>query len=306
MPDDLDRVTPPQRSPKKPKYKPPAWIVYSRTIGLASLLVGGVAVTPAYFWWGVGCIYAGITLLAIDAYYEPWIRKWKILFKAILGAIGIAIYTVFTLTVVWVNAPLNVSPLIQSSEYRTGSVISGIPWSSRFSQLHMILENPTSMDYEDVDVLLRPDEAIAGIGQNGNIPNVSFIMNTSLTMQAEIRDFSSGARQGVQLTTLAFDGGYRVRCDKLPRNSQLDIVIAIGRPSGQKGFAINFSDGSHYWARSDISDEAKSLDDYFEPQRSPKSVRIDGKYNAAQRRRTVNLGLHISELFNQLKLPNKN
>ena len=68
---DIGIIHPPTRRPKKPKYKPPAWIVYSRTIGLASLLVGGVAVTPAYFWWGVGFIYAGVTVLAIDAYYEP-------------------------------------------------------------------------------------------------------------------------------------------------------------------------------------------------------------------------------------------
>ena len=166
-----------------------------------------------------------------------------------------------------------------------------------FSQLHVMIDNPTSMDYEDVDVLLRPDEAIAGIGQKSNLPNVSFIMNTTLTTQVEIVDFSSGMRQGVQLTTLAFDGGYRVRCDKLPRDSQLNIVIAIGRPTGQKGIAIGLTDGSHYWASTDIIDEAKILDDYFEPQRRPMSVRIDGKYNAVQRRRTVNL---------DLKFPNKN
>lgn len=288
---------PPPHTPKKPKYKPPGWIVYSRTLGLASILIGGFAVTPAYFWWGVGCVYSGITLLATDAYYEPWIREQKPFVKVLLGAVIVTVYSAFTWTTVWINAPLKISAILDSNEYQTGSTIYKIPWSSRFSKLHIIFDNPTSMDYESIDILLNPNEPVAGISQESNFPNVSFIMNTDMIeLNAGIKDLSSGKKEGVPLTPLAFDGGYRVRCEKLPKNSQLKIVLAIGRPTGQNGFAINFSNKTHYWARAHI-DGTKSLDDYFDTQPNPNSVQIDGEYVAAQRTRVLRESMGISDML---------
>ena len=98
----------------------------------------------------------------------------------------------------------------------------------------------------------------------------------------------TGNVNGVRHTQLAFDGGYRVRCEKLPKNSLLKIVLAIGRPTGKEGLKIDISDGTHYWARTDI-DKVTSLDDYFEKDNVPNVVKMDGEYIAARKMRYVKL-----------------
>lgn len=181
------------------------------------------------------------------------------------------------------------------ADYPSGAVIGGITWNSKFSDLRVTIF-PHMQDLDDLDVLLQPDEPIAGIGQISSIPDVSFLINTTLSVPAlELLDRSTGKRQARLTTMLAFNRGYRIRCPRLPKGSSLQIVMAIARPTGAKGMAISMSDGSTYWARTD-ADGVKGIEEYFSPKRLAKSMQIDGDYTVVGIRQHISMHVHVKDI----------
>jgi len=188
-------------------------------------------------------------------------------------------------------ADLSVMAFTGTGTYKKGTIVAGISWIDSFSEMRVSIGNTSSSDCQDVDILLRPDEPVAGIGQATNIPNVSFVINSSITVPPpQLVTLPSGETKSVQVFSLAFNRGYRVRCDKLPKRSHLDVVMAIAKPTGNKGFAFNFKDGATYWARADI-DEVKTLDEYFAERRLAKKITIQGDYTIGQ------LAKHIDRII---------
>jgi hypothetical protein len=187
------------------------------------------------------------------------------------------------------------SVLGSSTDYPSGTVIGGIPWNSKYCDLRVTIY-PHAQDFDDLDIMLRPDEPIAGIGQISNIPDVSFLINTTVNIPAfGLINPSTGWTQAYATTELAFSGGFRFRCPKLPRNSSFQIVMAIARPTGAIGLAINASDGTTYWARTEL-DNVKSIEDYFGPKRLPKSLQIEGDYTVAGTRQHISMHLDVIDI----------
>src|SRR5438128_1115436 len=126
MPEPLDssgKSSPaPEESPLKPTPKKPRKrkaklhpaLVWCRSIGLASVLVGGFGIMqPQFFWFSVSLVYVGLLILCVDLYFEPELpRKFK--------AVGLAIAVVgliwFSIRFVFVSAPLNFNSLASSSD----------------------------------------------------------------------------------------------------------------------------------------------------------------------------------------------
>jgi hypothetical protein len=187
----------------------------------------------------------------------------------------------------------------RTTDYPVGTRIAGILWNRKYSELRVRIGNYTSSDFDNMDILLQPDGPVAGIGQITDIPNASFLINTTISIAPELVDSSSGQRRAVRVVVLAFNRGYRVLCPKLPRQSYMEILIAIAWPTGKKGIAVTMSDGSTYWARTDV-DDAKSLDDYFGEKQIAKSIQVEGSYEVNGQPQHVSVHPEIRDSINDL------
>ena len=176
--------------------------------------------------------------------------------------------------------PLSVSAFTSDADHPPGSIIAGIPWSTKFSQLTVRIENPSGRDYERLDLLIRPDEPVAGIEQRTSVPGVSFAEAQGLTTEA-VHEVGTG-RVTDPMTLLATAQGYRVYCDRLQKRRHLEIVAVIARPTGQKGYAVSFASGRSIWFRGSM-DGASSLGDYFAERRTATDLFIEGTYAVGDR-----------------------
>lgn len=133
-----------------------------------------------------------------------------------------------TLTFFLVSHPktLNWSAWSNNGDYLPGTVIGGIKWRPDFSELRMVIENPTSEDYTDLDITITPDIAIAEAGQVSSLPGVSFLNG------AEGSDFYGSGKDPKtgkpfqQRFAGPISSSNRVLCSKLPHNAVLHMVFA--------------------------------------------------------------------------------
>ena len=211
------------RKPRQPKPRVPAWIVWTRSISAVSVLTGGVGLMqPDYFWFGVCFVYGGFLLVAVDLWFEPQLKKG---FKR-TGEIAILLLIVLvSYNVVFISAPLNIQSLATVTEYASGTRIADIPWRPMYSELDVVVSNPTPSDYTGVNIVIRPDYPVAAIAQLSNLGGVSFEDRYGSTFRGTAQDLS--ATFAIPLTLLATNAGYRVHVDRIPPNSSLRIVMAM-------------------------------------------------------------------------------
>jgi hypothetical protein len=207
-----------------------------------------------WFWVAVPLIYAGFAALAVDACLEPGLHgrtKWRIGIVFVISALA----SLFSWGIVFVSAPLQVSAFMIDGTYPAGTNIAGISWRPEFTEVDIEITNPTSMAYDDLDVVFRPSTPIAAIAQKGNIcPNISF--DDKNHAAAHFLDIDkSGNKTAVPTILLATDSGYRIRCPHLPENTTISIVVALADVrwvdcSGDLAncpVRIKYDDFSSYW-----------------------------------------------------------
>ncbi len=217
----------------------------------------------------------------------------------------LALEAAYTFGVAIVPAPLEVDAISWTSDYRSGSApVSTIPWSPKFSELQLILNNPTSTRYEDVDFIVRPDQPIAAIAELTSIGGVhiSEASPTSLTM-----GMLHGGTQKFEanpLVLIATDAGYRIRCDVLPPHEHVGIVMAIANIDMSKSqrdkmtdqsdmgihdrlyvTKISHGDGHASWFGN--TDNGRRIDDVYGEKRPVSTVYIEGQYTSGPRRRSI-------------------
>jgi hypothetical protein len=172
--------------------------------------------------------------------------------------------------------PLSVIATASDADYPVGSIVAGLPWSTKFSQLTIRIGNESrDRDYEHLDILIRPNEPIAGIAQKTSVPGVSFADGAGLSLEAVHLVGSDTVTDPTSL--LATSYGYRVRCDRLPKGRHLEIIAVIAQPSGAKGYAVPFASGMSYWFRG-TRDGVRSMDDYYAGRRMATDVFVEGDY----------------------------
>jgi hypothetical protein len=128
---------------------------------------------------------------------------------------------------VFVDAPLSATGYMTDGEYPAGKDISGIPWKTEFTELQVQFTNDPDRVYEDLNIVIRPTEAIAAIKQITDVPGVSFAGKNDSAIHVVDVNFQSGASNAIPLVLLATDAGYRMRCPRLPGHSTLRAVIAL-------------------------------------------------------------------------------
>jgi hypothetical protein len=122
--------------------------------------------------------------------------------------------------------PLGFMAITSNVEYPAGTRIGGIAWGSRFNDLRILVVNETELEFSDIDLVLRPNVPVAGIGQVSNLPNVTFSPVADPVFTQELFVGETRKRIVNPLVLAASDGGYRVLCKSLPRKSKLELTMA--------------------------------------------------------------------------------
>src|ERR1041385_4058755 len=123
------------------------------------------------------------------------------------------------------SVPLPVTSLVTSMGYAKGTVIAGITWRSPYTELDLILTNMSDENYDDLNVTIKPNHAVADIKQLSNLGGVSFEDFGGFTSRPTIQDLSKS--YVTPMPFIATDAGYRVHCDRIPAKSSLRIVMAL-------------------------------------------------------------------------------
>jgi hypothetical protein len=201
----------------------PGLLTFFRAIAGPGFIIGGWQLMSASFGWGLFIVYAGFVICIAECIYEPELLRKP--FQIQIGLIG-AIFllaTIFTIDVALIHAPIEVSALAMGPAYNLSP--AGISWKPFYTELDVIIANQTDMNYQNLNVLVRPDSPVADIGQDGNIGSVSFKDRYGVISQATIANPETG--EVIREPLMATDAGYTVYCPELPPHISLQIVLAI-------------------------------------------------------------------------------
>ena len=276
------------------------------------------------------CVAAFLTLpLALG---NPWVSaaaSWIVRF--VRGMLMICIVgLVFSLLAVWILTEqpkeamtggakpgvveakpslsgLQVLTLIDASQHPPGSVVSGIKWRPGFTALRVSLSNPTDEDFKEVDVVLEPNEPIAAIGQVSTVAGVSligditkeqvYIDGTLLTMPLATIKEIDGTVNTIPLSQV-LTSQYRVRCPLLPKNSDLQLLIAIAEanekpPPGVLYFGMSRENKQGITDKRIIFVPMGDLDRVVFTPKLPTKIRVHGAYLVNLSSKTIDTTVDI-------------
>jgi hypothetical protein len=177
-----------------------------------------------------------------------------------------------------------------AAEYPAGTTIGGIPWSRHYTELGILLTTG-EVEYRDIDLLIRPDQPIVGIGQGSGLPNVVFLPVNATPPRFEQVNQDTGIRIANPLVLVGTTAGYRMQCQKLPRHTQFEIVIAIAgvidSPQQRRTksvfdrdyvLRVSHSDGTVHWFGHTADFQGRGDNIYKPVKSSPKTIQFDGQY----------------------------
>jgi hypothetical protein len=223
----------------------------------------------------------------------------------VIAVVGGGILAIFVYLMLWIPlVTLDFIATRSSAERREGSVIGGIAWKPAFGEAHLVIVNGSDHDVQDLDVVFRPDQPIAFVGQVTNLPNVAIAPHDVPSVDPQWIS-ENGQRRAMDMSLLATSRGYRIR-GEVPRRSRLEIVIAAVRPNdagdgseGNKLLRIDFPRGESVWfAHRDHSDRI-----VFGLKPVVVDVVIEGKYSVSERRHQVLKSLTAADFATAFDLP---
>jgi hypothetical protein len=178
---------------------------------------------------GLLIVYIGFLLCLAEAIWEPELLRRP--YQIQIALIGAVVYLVvaFTIGVVSVAAPLEIYARGNSADY-PNIPIGDIPWQSTYYPLRLMLANNSSHDYNDLDLIIKPDKPITKIAQITGFCRLHFEDAVPLTQEMVVRSAASGQVSALSTILIATDGGYRVRCNTMPAKSAIEIIVAVVTP----------------------------------------------------------------------------
>jgi hypothetical protein len=244
---------------------------------------------------GISIVYLGFAIWVVESFADPAMRKAK-WFSLPFGLLGFAMAILFTFKFVLVNAPLDSDAYVMHDGDQ--KEVEGMPWSQHYTDLRVWVNNRTGNDYHAMRLKIQPDRwnhaaKIVGnthgcelnpIGE-GRYVELATNVKGGPTTVTEHWEGTSGTvedRQGDKFEPLLYQSGYFLDCDRLPSNSSVQIVFALGaeKPELQlkveDGVPAKTKRGKSWIAMGNFS--PATPDDFLAPPPVSSSVIIDGEY----------------------------
>ena len=204
---------------------------YLRSLGLIGILLGGAGmVLTGFFWCAAIFIYLGLGVALFDIWIAEDLPKWA---SGLFSVLVIALLGLFTAGIVMYPPSLEIVVHAADGDYSTGQNIDGIDWKPGYSELRVALTNHSDRDYDNLDMRLRPDVWVARVVQTSHLEGVSFPDEETSVMSVVGHgiDPKTGKPVDQPFTMGPRNTGVRVRCDKVPRHSSLQLLIATMHPT---------------------------------------------------------------------------
>jgi hypothetical protein len=206
-------------------------------------VIGGWQIIPLSYVTGVALVYIGFVLCVIECIWEPALLRRPYQLQIALIAIVLILADAFSINVVLVLAPLTLdSYAIRTEEHPTGETIAKIAWDSHFTDLRVLITNPTDDDYRDVDMTAQPDrwnyraaifEENSGCQLTAMGGNSLLIVPsgkggaTHVTGHRVGTSFQAEDDAGDVFEPFIAERGYRLICAKLPSHFTVQLVFAL-------------------------------------------------------------------------------
>jgi hypothetical protein len=277
---------PPKAFPKaEEEHGIPKWVLYIRNAG------GGLAVVslfpliwfPEFYWYGVVFLIAGFALLFLEALLEKWKRLWRIVVSAGWLAVGVLLLFRF----VFVAAPIDIVAYADDGNYTEGAEIHRIKWEPGMSELQIVIANRTDHDYDNVDFTITPNVPTRKVSQITDFPDISL----PIVESSELGDVVNGGiktngqdgnlSNGVPTDLYASSQGFRMLCQKIPRNATVQLFAALVNPPRTP------SAGPSDKNKIVVVDVLGDPKDFAGPKIKATSVRIKGCYTVLNHPHTV-------------------
>lgn len=201
-----------------------------RTLAGTALAVSAAgAITEMSFTWRAALLFGGLVALAADPWIEPSVRKIHALYKGAASCFFLVLLAVFLKYVVFLPSPLVITARDYNGDYEDGRKIAGIAWKPKYSDLRVVFSNPTDRDYEHIDVVVGAGMYIADAKPSTNMPGVSVFKTSAGPDNVTVprKDSSGHVTYEPEENVLFVSGGVKVICDKLPRGTSFEIVLAL-------------------------------------------------------------------------------
>jgi hypothetical protein len=201
---------------------PFAWV--RAFIGPGFILTGWQIMSLSYV-AGLTIILFGFMGCLAECIWEPELIKRPYQIQIVLIGIMGFLFDMFAINVAFVAAPINFTSFQTDIDYTAGNAPAGISWEPFFTELDFIVTNPSDGNYDNVDLLVRPDFPVAKVAQQSSLQGVSFEDRYGVNVRATVEEV--GFRPPIPMVFLGTNAGYKVHCASIPPNTSLSLVLAV-------------------------------------------------------------------------------
>jgi hypothetical protein len=258
-----------------PTSAPPHIRAFRILSGAGILLGAGGILISSFFWVCAVSLCVGLSALALDLRYEfrqkkyQWIRR--IAYVCIL-----LILLLFTFGLAFYPDKLEFRSYSFEGLYELKEPFHGIPWESNYSDLRVYVNNPTKVDFEKLDFVINVDVSlIKDFKQITEVP-INFLPKNHMIHINQV-DEKTGKRVAEQEKPMEGYNELRITCEKLPKLSEIDIIMAVVSPTPELEYALRTGDFSKV-----PLDKGAMFNNFYIRKRVP-FVRITGEYSRFNR-----------------------
>ena len=201
-----------------------------RTLGFSSFALGaaGLLADISFGLWAT-LIVVGLVVLSVDPWIEPSFQGLPKFWRSIPTVLYGAMLLAFVRFVVFAPGDLIVTARDYNADYPAEYEIADIKWNQKYSDLRVVFTNPNDYDYTDLDFVIGSGLYVVAAQQSTNLSGVS-VYNTSAGPDRVTgsRKNESGQIEYEPDRNMEFlSGGIRVLCDRLPRHTSFEVVMAV-------------------------------------------------------------------------------
>lgn len=228
----------------RPKFL--EFVVIRLGVPLGLIALGIALMAWNLFYPGIVIMYLGAALFGLDIMYEKFFSELTFRTKIVFVSANLIVIVATSWLFIFVPAHFKVSASSTvPSTYGPGSKMDGIDWQKQYSVLRFHIMNDSNFDYENFDAEISTDLVI---GKMRLFHGISECKIAGVHSEAEIHWQHMVGGQPVgplddpnydyQVIPVGPDGkpivpvsggdwSYRIYCNRIPANTQLDFVSAL-------------------------------------------------------------------------------